>query len=42
MAEPNPDPGNSPPEEWKGGPVDDSELLQRALDGEFDSDGDDE
>lgn len=42
MADAKPDPGNSQREEWVGEPVDDSELIERALRGEFDDGDDDE
>jgi hypothetical protein len=42
MNEPKPDPGNSGPDKWAGDPVDDSEDLKRALNGDYDKDRDDD
>lgn len=42
MGEPKPDPGNAGPDQWSGEPVDDAELIERALAGEFDDGDDDE
>ncbi len=42
MQEPEPDPGNSGPDKWAGEPVDDSEVLERALRGEYDGEASDD